>query len=70
MQNIKKVSCNIVKFIWDDIKIPLMIFIFFFFAGFGFYQGFMSSNVVQFVKGERVIVITTLDLSSWKYAKD
>jgi len=69
MRPTMSVALKIIKFLWGEIKTPLIIIAFFFFAGFGFYQGFVSSKLIDFVRGERVIVITTLDLRTGEFAE-
>ena len=47
---------------WQQIKMPLMIFVVFFFGGYGFYHGAVSaSKIGQFTTG-KAIIITMFDI--------
>lgn len=59
----KAKALKIVKYIWNEIKVPLAIFVILFLAGFGFYRGFVCSHLIEVMHGGKVILIHSVDLS-------
>lgn len=54
---------KIIKTIWGGVKTPLIIFMFFYFGGMGFYKGFVNANFIDVLNGEKVILIHMIDVS-------
>jgi len=53
---------NILSWIWEQLKLPLIIFGLFLIAGYGFYSGIAGAENVKKLLTGKAIIITSVDL--------
>jgi hypothetical protein len=52
---------SILNAIWEQIKIPTIIFTFFFFGGFGFYHGIVTGSTYTGLLTGKVLIVSLID---------
>lgn len=52
----------VLNWIWEQAKMPVMLFVVFFFGGFGFYHGVMVATSVGKLTMNSAVVISFIDL--------
>lgn len=57
----KKIKA-ILNFIWEGMKIPLLIFSLFFFGGAGLYQGVVASSTYGEMISGKALIVTLFEL--------